>query len=43
MQMLMYGDIREDIDAVTFRKLMNTSNTENFLVDLTFQLINTAI
>ena len=43
MQMLMYGDIRNDIDAVAFRKLMNNSNPENFLVDLTFSLINTAI
>jgi hypothetical protein len=43
MHMLMYGDIRSDIDAVAFRKLMNTNNPDNFVVDLTFGLINLAI
>lgn len=43
MKLLMYGDVRNEIDASSFRKLMNPANPENYLVDLTFNLINTAI
>ena len=43
MQLLLYGDLRTEVDAVTFRKLMNSSNPDNFLVDLTYGLINIAI
>lgn len=43
LHMLMYGDLRNEMDAVTFRKLMNSSNPDNYLVDLTFGLINIAI
>lgn len=39
----MFGDLRNEIDAFTFKKLMNSSNPDNYLVDLTFGLINIAI
>lgn len=43
MKLLLHGDCKEDMDAFTFRKLLNATNPENQLVDLTFNLINTAI
>jgi hypothetical protein len=43
MQTLMYGDVREEIDAVTFRKMMDPDNKKGYLNDLTFNLINVAI
>ena len=43
MNTLLSKDIREDMDAITFRKLMNAANPENQLQDLTYNLINSAI
>jgi len=39
----MYGDVRSAFDAPTFRKMMDPDKKDNYLVDLTFNLINVAI
>jgi hypothetical protein len=39
----MYGDVRKAFDAPTFRKMLDPDKKDNYLVDLTFNLINVAI
>jgi hypothetical protein len=43
MHILMYGDVRTDMDALMFRRLMHPLNPEGYLTDLTFNFINVAI
>lgn len=43
MNKLMHSDVRQEFSATDFRKIMDPENKDNFLVDLTFNLINVAI